>query len=66
MLRHLVAEQKLKRHLFKCVLRNLLVALSRNKFPHYVLWAGPGYTHFVPLYWLMVFISKNTENGIYL
>ena len=25
-----------------CVLHNLLVARSRNKLPHYILWAGPG------------------------
>ena len=37
---------------------NVLVAQSRNKLPHYVLWAGPGCKHFVALYCLMVFIHE--------
>ena len=37
---------------------NVLVAQSRNKLPHHVLWADPGCTHFVAFYCLMGFIHE--------
>ena len=40
------------------MLPNVSVAPSRNKLEHYVLWAGPGCTHFVALYCLMAFIHE--------
>ena len=55
---------KTKRHLFSylvisgSVLPNVSVDPNRNKLPHYVLWSGTPCTHFVQLYWLMVFIHK--------
>ena len=55
---------KTKRHLFSylvisgSVLPNVSVAPNRNKLPHYVLWSGTPCTHFVQLYWLMVFIHE--------
>ena len=55
---------KTKRHLFSylvisgSVLPNVSVAPNWNKLPHYVLWSGTPCTHFVQLYWLMVFIHE--------
>ena len=41
-----------------CVLYNLLVALSRYKLSLCILRDGCDCTHFVALYWLMVFINE--------
>ena len=48
-----------KSHLFSYVVpvytsANVLVAPNRNKLIHYVLWAGPGCTHFEAIYGLFM------------
>ena len=38
--------------------KNVSVATNTNKLPHNILWFGTACTHFVQLYWLMVFIHE--------